>query len=81
MYYVVDAGQSQHFTQVFELAEKAGWLYRGDKTAEKLDNGKTASTQKHHCLLRHIEFGVILGPTGKRFRSRFGFLKKERPHT
>jgi len=52
--YVTDAGQAQHFSMIFQTAEKAGWL---DRSRVRVD---------------HVPFGLVLGPDGKKFRTRAG---------
>ena len=55
--YVVDSGQSEHFEQVFQIANKTNW---------------TQKTPNKKCELTHINFGLVLGEDGKRIRSRDG---------
>lgn len=54
--YVVDSGQSEHFEQVFQVANKTDWTQKINKK----------------CELIHINFGLVLGEDGKRIRSRDG---------
>lgn len=57
--YVVDAGQSQHLQMVFETAKKAGYCHR-----PLAPNGEVR--------LSHVEFGLVLRPDGKKFKTREG---------
>jgi len=52
--YVTDAGQAQHFSMIFQAAEKAGWL------------------DPSRVRVNHVPFGLVLGPDGKKFRTRSG---------
>lgn len=54
--YVVDAGQSLHFQMVFAVARAAGWL----------------NPPGREVRLDHVAFGLVLGPDGKRYRTRSG---------
>lgn len=56
IYYVVDTGQTEHFKQLFAIANKIGWT----------DNKN----------IKHINFGIIQGDTGKRLKSRDGDAPK-----
>ncbi|MDY6938347.1 MAG: arginine--tRNA ligase [Cyanobacteriota bacterium] len=51
--YIVDAGQSTHFAQVFQVAERAGWI---PEEVEAI----------------HVPFGLVLGPDGKKLKTRAG---------
>ncbi|CAN8325992.1 unnamed protein product [Cochlearia groenlandica] len=53
--YVTDVGQKQHFDMFFKAARKAGWLPESDKAYPRVD---------------HVDFGLVLGEDGKRFRTR-----------
>ncbi|KAI5081090.1 hypothetical protein GOP47_0004273 [Adiantum capillus-veneris] len=53
--YVTDVGQSLHFEMVFYAARRAGWL---------------AADVKQLPKATHVGFGLVLGPDGKRFRTR-----------
>ena len=63
--YVVDTGQSEHFEQIFYVANKTNWL---KSTCESTYE----STCESICELTHINFGLVLGEDGKRLRSRDG---------
>ena len=54
--YLTDAGQGQHFSMIFKAADLAGYLNH--------DN----------CRVRvdHVPFGLVLGPDGKKFKTRSG---------
>ncbi|TVU21740.1 hypothetical protein EJB05_31397 [Eragrostis curvula] len=54
--YVTDVGQQQHFHKFFSAASMAGWLPD--------QNGK------RYPKTSHVGFGLVLGPDGKRFRTR-----------
>eukprot|EP00924_Labyrinthula_sp_SR-Ha-C_P009727 augustus_masked-scaffold_22-processed-gene-4.6-mRNA-1 protein AED:0.13 eAED:0.13 QI:0/0/0/1/1/1/2/0/466 len=56
--YVVDAGQNKHFLSCFEVCNKLNW-FREAKKSEKID-------------ARHIEFGLVCGKDGKKFKTRSG---------
>jgi len=51
--YVTDAGQGQHFAQVFAAARMAGWV-------------------PDDVTLVHVPFGLVLGPDGKKLKTRSG---------
>jgi len=57
--YVVDSGQAEHFTRVFQTAKRAGFA---PSDAE----------------LRHVQFGLVLGEDGKKFKTRSGDTVKLR---
>ncbi len=59
--YVTDAGQATHFKMIFQAAEKAGYL--------NLDPHKKARVD-------HVPFGLVLGPDGKKFKTRSGETEK-----
>ncbi len=54
--YLTDVGQAQHFAMIFKTAELAGYLQRDDITVR----------------LDHVPFGLVLGPDGKKFKTRSG---------
>lgn len=58
--YVVDAGQSQHLQMVFETARKAGYC------------DPHPPTRPEPVRLDHVEFGLVLRPDGKKFKTREG---------
>ncbi|KAL5572530.1 hypothetical protein UlMin_022127 [Ulmus minor] len=53
--YVTDVGQQQHFHMFFKAARRAGWLPADEKAYPKVS---------------HVDFGLVLGEDGKRFRTR-----------
>lgn len=59
--YVVDASQSLHFKQLFNLGELAGWLTSSADTV----TGEI-------CRLDHAAFGVVQGSDGRKLSSRDG---------
>lgn len=54
--YLTDAGQGQHFAMIFKAAEQAGYL----------------SQQPTKVRIDHVPFGLVLGPDGKKFKTRSG---------
>jgi arginyl-tRNA synthetase len=60
--YVVDSGQSEHFEQIFQVANKVGWV--NNKTNEIIN--------LNTCKLTHVNFGFVLGEDGKKISSRDG---------
>lgn len=54
--YLTDAGQAQHFAMVFEACRQAGYL----------------QTERGVVRLDHVPFGLVLGPDGKKFKTRSG---------
>ncbi|KAK3160406.1 hypothetical protein QOZ80_1BG0059050 [Eleusine coracana subsp. coracana] len=54
--YVTDVGQQQHFHKFFNAASMAGWL--------------PDQNEKRYPKTSHVGFGLVLGPDGKRFRTR-----------
>lgn len=55
--YVIDAGQALHLQLCFEGARKMGWAPRDGPKSVRID---------------HVDFGVVLGSDGKRFKTRSG---------
>lgn len=54
--YLTDAGQAQHFAMVFEACKQVGYL----------------QTLRGRVRLDHVPFGLVLGPDGKKFKTRSG---------
>jgi arginyl-tRNA synthetase len=61
--YVTDAGQSGHFSALFEAAGRAGWTAGG---------GNVNALDPSPVLLEHAAFGVVTGPGGRKLSSRDG---------
>ena len=55
--YVIDAGQALHLQLCFEGARRMGWAPREGPKSVRID---------------HVDFGVVLGSDGKRFKTRSG---------
>ena len=55
--YTTDAGQSNHFAQIFQVARRAGWV---------------PDTDEHRVELSFAPFGLVQGEDGKRLKSRSG---------
>jgi arginyl-tRNA synthetase len=55
--YLTDAGQGQHFAMIFKAAEQAGYLTNAKGGRVRVD---------------HVPFGLVLGPDGKKFKTRSG---------
>jgi len=83
--YVVDAGQSLHFSRVFEAGRKCGWVEEAKCRAQKRwENALKESVSENdravvdpsqftwNARIEHIGFGVVLGENGKRLRTRSG---------
>lgn len=51
--YVTDAGQANHFAQVFQVARRADWI-------------------PEETEVTHVPFGLVLGPDGKKLKTRAG---------
>ena len=64
--YVTDVGQAQHFTAIFKAARMAGWLPADPTQPPRVD---------------HVGFGLVLGPDGRRLRSRDGSVSISPPLT
>ncbi len=54
--YLTDSGQAQHFAMIFKAADLAGYLKQEGITVR----------------LDHVPFGLVLGPDGKKFKTRSG---------
>lgn len=59
--YVTDAGQADHFAQVFQVARRAGWIPEG---VEGQPDGSP--------VLVHVPFGLVQGEGGKKLKTRSG---------
>lgn len=55
--YVTDSGQSTHFSMLFAVAKKVGYV-------------------KDDIRLDHVPFGLVLGPDGKKYKTRSGETEK-----
>eukprot|EP00002_Diphylleia_rotans_P025735 TRINITY_DN5098_c0_g1_i2.p1 TRINITY_DN5098_c0_g1~~TRINITY_DN5098_c0_g1_i2.p1 ORF type:complete len:438 (+),score=78.47 TRINITY_DN5098_c0_g1_i2:76-1389(+) len=55
--YVVDKGQSEHLQRLFGASKRCSWIESDAKSSPKLN---------------HVEFGLVLGNDGKKFKTRSG---------
>lgn len=72
--YVVDASQSRHFEQLFEVGRRAGWLRDGGDDGGLDDDGHAdvdggGGVDAH---VTHVAFGVVQGSDGRKLSSRDG---------
>lgn len=63
--YVTDMGQKTHFQLLFSAAKYAQY-----------DRRKNKQANDQLCKFEHVPFGLVLGPDGKKFKTRSGDTEK-----
>jgi arginyl-tRNA synthetase len=67
--YITDASQKNHFENIFQIAEKAGWLLRGDSKKNKHNVNSIAALHR----VDHLSFGIVKdAKTQQKLSSREG---------